>query len=108
MSTGAISPASTSPFVDNKYVSSSTAPYQASPTNSTTVSNLPLTQQVGGGTDHTFTASTTDHELNAVNTPNPVGSSSAQPPLYTTPPANKPAPDSLAQSGIGINVSASQ
>ena len=106
MSTGAISPASTSPFVDNKYVSSSTAPYQASPTNST-ASNLPLTQELPGSSDHTFTASTTDHELNAVNAPNPLGTAGAQPPLYTSP-ANKPAPDSLAQSGIGINVSASQ
>jgi hypothetical protein len=101
MSTGAVSPASTSPFVDNKYVSSSTAPYQASPTNST-ASNLPLTQQLPGGTDHTFTASTTDHELNAVTTPNPLGTTSAQTPLYTSP------PDSLAQSGVGLHVSANQ
>jgi hypothetical protein len=106
MNIGAASPASTSPFVDNKYVSSSTAPYQASPTNST-ASNLPLTQEVGGGTDHTFTASTTDHELNAVNAPNPLGTSSPQPPLYTSPQTNTQ-PDTLAQSGIGILVSSAQ
>ncbi len=105
MSTGAISPTSTSPFVDNKYVSSSTAPYQASPTNST-ASNLPLSQQLPGGTDRTFTASTTDHELNAVNAPNPLGTF-AQAPGSNAPPANA-APDTLAQSGIGLHVSASQ
>jgi hypothetical protein len=102
MNIGAASPASTSPFVDNKFVSSSTAPVQSSPTNST-ASSLPLTQEVGGSTDHTFTASTTDHELNAVTTPNPVGSPSAQ-----QPPANNAPPDSLAQSGIGLHVSSAQ
>jgi hypothetical protein len=67
MSIGAVSSASTSPHIDN-YLTSSTAPYQASPTNSN-ASTLPLTQVVDGNTDHTFTASVVDHELNAVNTP---------------------------------------
>src|SRR5271170_5824974 len=99
MSIGSVSPASTPPHVDN-YLTSSTAPYQASPTNST-ASTLPLTQVLSGGTDHTFTASTVDHELNAVTTPNPTGSS-------TGPAIGNTQPDSLAQSGIGLNVSATQ
>jgi len=100
MSIGAVSPAVTPPHVDN-YVTSSTAPYQASPTNSN-ASTLPLTQVVGGSTDHTFTASTVDHELNAVTTPNPSGTSTGQ----TI--GNNAQPDSLAQSGVGLHVSATQ
>lgn len=98
MSTGAVS-ALTPPHI-NTYVTSSTAPYQASPTNST-ASNLPLTQVVGN-TDHTFTASTTDHELNAVTTPNPFGT-----PAGSTVTSNA-APDTLAQSGVGLHVSSTQ
>jgi hypothetical protein len=100
MSTGAVSSALTPPHVNN-YVTSSTAPYQASPTNST-ASNLPLTQTLPGGTDRTFTASTVDHELNAVTTPNPTGTPAGQTPT------NNAQPDSLAQSGIGLHVSATQ
>ena len=100
MSTGAVPPASTPPQI-NTYVNSSTAPYQASPTNSTTTT-LPLTQVIGGDTDHTFTASTVDHELNAVTTPNPVGVAGGQ----TI--GNNAQPDSLAQSGVGLHVSATQ
>ena len=100
MSIGSVSPASTPPHVDN-YLTSSTAPYQSSPTNST-ASNLPLTQTLPGATDHTFTSSTVDHELNAVTTPNPAGSS-ATPAI-----GNNAAPDSLAQSGVGLHVSATQ
>jgi hypothetical protein len=100
MSTGAVSPAATPPHVEN-YLTSSTAPYQASPTNSN-ASSLPLTQTLSNDSDHTFSASTVDHELNAVTTPNPVGVPSAQ-----TSSTNAP-PDSLAQSGIGLHVSASQ
>jgi hypothetical protein len=98
MSLGAVSPSS--PAVNN-YLTSSTAPYQSSPTNSTATS-LPLTQEVGGNTDHTFTASVTDHELDAVTTPNPLGTATA-PTL-----ANNAQPDTLAQSGVGLHVSASQ
>jgi hypothetical protein len=102
MSIGSVSPASTPPQPPqlNDYLTSSTAPYQASPTNST-ASNLPLSQTVAGSTDHTFTASTVDHELNAVNTPNPLGTSGGSF-------GSNAAPDTLAQSGIGINVSATQ
>jgi hypothetical protein len=100
MSIGAVSSASTSPAVNN-YLTSSTAPYQSSPTNSN-ASSLPLTQVVGGSTDHTFSASTVDHELNAVTTPNPLGSSGGQTLGNNTP------PDTLAQSGVGLHVSASQ
>jgi dihydroorotate dehydrogenase len=98
MSIGAVSSASTSPAVNN-YLTSSTAPYQASPTNSN-ASSLPLTQVVGGSTDHTFTASVTDHELNAVNTPNPLGTAAGQ--TF----GNNTQPDTLAQSGVGLFVSA--
>jgi hypothetical protein len=98
MSLGAISPATTSPPIDN-YLTSSTAPYQSSPTNSTAV-NLPLTQQVGGNTDHTFTASTTDHELDAVTTPTPLGTAAQ--------PIGNAQPDSLAESGVGLHVSSTQ
>jgi len=100
MSIEAVASAQTPPHV-NTYLTSSTAPYQASPTNST-ASNLPLTQTVPGSTDHTFTALTVDHELNAVNTPNPIGTSQGQ----TI--GNNATPDSLAQSGIGLHVSATQ
>jgi|SRR5580698_5278201 hypothetical protein len=101
MSIGAVSSASTPHQIDS-YLTSSTAPYQASPTDSTTASSLPLSQAVPGSTDHTFSASTVDHELNAVNTPNPLGTSSGQPIGANA------VPDSLAQSGIGLNVSAAQ
>jgi hypothetical protein len=100
MSIGSVSPAATPPQPNN-YLTSSTAPYQASPTNSN-ASNLPLSQAVPGSTDNTFSASTVDHELNAINTPNPLGTSTSQ-----TVGANA-APDSLSQSGIGLHVSASQ
>lgn len=99
MSIGAVSPA---PQQINSYLTSSTAPYQASPTDSTTATNLPLSQAVPGSTDNTFSASTVDHELNAVNAPNPLGTSTGQ-----TVGANA-APDALAQSGIGLHVSATQ
>ena len=101
MSIGAVSSASTPPPVVNDYLTSSTAPYQASPTNSK-ASNLPLTPVVAGATDHTFTASVTDHELNAVTTPNPIGSVSGQ--IF----GSNTQPDTLAQSGIGLNVSTTQ
>src|SRR5271154_6882249 len=100
MSIGAVSPASTPPSANN-YVTSSTAPYQASPTDSN-ASTLPLTQVLSGDTDHTFTASTVDHELNAVTTPNPLGTSGGQNV------GNNTQPDSLAQSGVGLYVSATQ
>ncbi|HEV8020555.1 MAG TPA: hypothetical protein VGP41_04780 [Candidatus Lustribacter sp.] len=96
MSVGAVSPGSTAPLYS--YVTSSTAPYQASPTNST-ASSLPLTQTLSDGTDRTFTASTTDHELNVVTTPNPFGTLGQAPATQ---------PDTLAQSGIGLHVSSSQ
>jgi hypothetical protein len=98
MSIGAVS-SSTSPTSTN-YLTASTAPYQASPTNSD-ASTLPLTQVLGDGTDHTFTASTVDHELNVVTTPNPLGTASVST-------VNNNAPDSLAKSGIGLNVSTVQ
>lgn len=99
MSIGAVSPDSTPPLYS--YATSSTAPYQASPTDSTTATNLPLTQTLSDATDHTFTASTTDHELNVVTTPNPFG---------TLGPAvgSNSQPDTLAQSGIGLHVSAAR
>jgi hypothetical protein len=100
MSIGAVSSGSTPPVI-NTYLTSSTAPYQASPTNSN-ASNLPLTQTLPNSTDHTFTSSTVDHELNAVNTPNPIGSVSGQ--IF----GSSTQPDTLAQSGVGIHVSASQ
>src|ERR1700678_355648 len=100
MSIGAVSSASTSPAVNN-YLTSSTAPYQSSPTNSN-ASSLPLTQVVGGSTDHTFSASVTDHELNAMTTPNPIGSATGQ--IF----GNNTEPDTLAQSGVGLHVSATQ
>jgi len=99
MSIGAVS---STPHQIDSYLTSSTAPYQASPTDSTTATNLPLSQAVPGSGDNTFSASTVDHELNVVNTPNPVGSSSGQ-----IVGANA-APDALAQSGIGLHVSATQ
>jgi hypothetical protein len=99
MSVGAVSPDSTPPLYS--YVTSSTAPYQSSPTDSTTATNLPLTQTLSDGTDRTFTASTTDHELNVVTAPNPFGTL-GQAPASTT------QPDSLAQSGIGLHVSSTQ
>ncbi len=100
MSTGAVSPAVPPPHLDN-YVTSSTAPYQASPTNSN-ASTLPLTQVVSGNTDHTFTASITDHELDAVTTPNPAGS-----PIGQTV-GNNTQPDPLSQLGVGLHVSSTQ
>ncbi len=98
MSIGAVSSGSTPPLYS--YVTSSTAPYQASPTNST-ASSLPLTQTLSDATDHTFTASTTDHELNVVTTPNPFGT------LGQAVGSNSQ-PDTLAQSGIGLHVSSTQ
>ncbi len=100
MNVAAVSPASTPPHLDT-YVTSPTAPYQASPTNST-ASTLPLTQVLSDGTDHTFTASTVDHELNVVNTPNPLGALGGQ----TV--GNNTQPDALSQSGVGLYVSATQ
>ena len=101
MSTGAVPSASTPPPHINTYVNSSTAPYQASPTNSN-ASTLPLTQVAGDDTDHTFTASITDHELNVVTAPNPAGSANGQ----TL--GNNAQPDSLAQLGVGLHVSSTQ
>ena len=100
MSIGAVSAAVKPPSIDT-YLTSSTAPYQASPTDSN-ASSLPLTQVLGDDTDHTFTGSTVDHELNAVTTPNPSGTPIGQTIGTTTP------PDSLAQSGVGLHVSAAQ
>ena len=101
MSIDTVASAAAPPQQIDSYLTSSTAPYQASPTGSTATTNLPLTQAVPNGTDQTFSASTTDHELNAVNTPNPLGTSSQ------VTGANA-APDSLAQAGIGVHVSATQ
>jgi hypothetical protein len=99
MSIGAVSSA---PQQIDSYLTSSTAPYQASPANSTTATNLPLSQAVPGSSDQTFSASTVDHELNVGNTPNPLGTSAPQ-----TGSTNA-VPDALAQSGIGLYVSATQ
>ena len=99
MSIAAVPSSTTTPGINN-YLTSSTAPYQASPTNSN-ASSLPLTQNLPGSTDHTFSASTTDHELNAVTTPNPSGTAAAQI-------GNNAQPDTLAQSGVGLHVSSTQ
>ena len=90
------------PPVINNCVNAVATPYQASPTETAGPSTLPLTQSVPGGTDPTFTASVTDHELNAVNTPNPVGG------ILGGGAIGNAQPDTLAQSGIGLHVSASQ
>lgn len=100
MSIAGVHSTPTPPHISD-YTTSPTAPYQSSPTNSN-ASNLPLTQVLPGGTDHTFTSSTVDHELNAVTTPTPSGAQPGQ--AY----GNGPLPDSLAQSGIGLHVSSTQ
>lgn len=101
MSIGAVS-SDAAAVALHSYDTSPTAPYQSSPTDSTTVTNLPLTQTVAGATDNTFTASTVDHELNAVTTPNPFGT------IGNSAGGGNPQPDSLAQAGIGLHISAAQ